>query len=199
MASSTPTFLPVPSYVPMLLGLPNLVSDPWDSWFRKVQNTINNSSSSGIFLSGRVATYSALPPGPMAAGTAYLVDADGLIYVWDGSAYPANGHGLDLHGPTGPAGPPGPYGPTGGTGPTGATGPTGMGLQGNMGPPGRRNVGIPGRRGVPGLGISQGGGAVITFPVFQVAHGFIPGEAISRSAYSTPAWVPADNTGGLLA
>jgi len=51
---------------------------------------------SGIVLSGRVATYSALPSTGLSAGNAYLVDADGLIYVWNGSAFPASGLGLRI-------------------------------------------------------------------------------------------------------
>lgn len=49
---------------------------------------------SGIVLSGRVATYGALPSTGLAAGDAYLVDADGLVYVWSGTAFPAIGGGI---------------------------------------------------------------------------------------------------------
>jgi len=54
-----------------------------------------SSTLGSIALSGRVATYSALPIGlgSVDAGKAYLVDADGLIYVWDGAAWPADGIG----------------------------------------------------------------------------------------------------------
>src|ERR1700743_731261 len=95
---SVNTNLPtVPTPVPLLdPGSNNRISDPWDRWFQQLKDKVNSNKTTGIFLSGRVATYAALPPGPMAAGTAYLVDADGLIYVWNGSAYQANGHGLNL-------------------------------------------------------------------------------------------------------
>lgn len=54
--------------------------------------------ASGVTLSGRVATYSALPTSGLTAGNAYLVDADSLVYVWNGSAFPANGSGLSVSG-----------------------------------------------------------------------------------------------------
>lgn len=53
------------------------------------------SSGSGIALSGRVATYADLPATLTVddGGKAYLVDADKLIYVWDGTAWPIEGKG----------------------------------------------------------------------------------------------------------
>lgn len=81
-------------------------------------------SGGGIALSGTVATYAQLPTGlgPSDAGKAWYVEADGLIYVWSGTAFPASGSGISV---TGPAGPTGPTGAPGGTGPTGSPGPTG--------------------------------------------------------------------------
>lgn len=56
-----------------------------------------------IALSGRVATYAALPVGLGSgdAGKAYMVDADGLIYIWDGAAFPADGSGVMISGISG--------------------------------------------------------------------------------------------------
>lgn len=81
----------------------------------------------GLHLSGRVATYSLLPTGLVAsdAGRAWIVNADGLLYIWDGSAFPASGAGLNLvgaKGDKGDQGDPGPRGYTGDTGPKGDKG-----------------------------------------------------------------------------
>lgn len=57
-----------------------------------------SSALGAIALSGRVATYAVLPTGLGSgdAGKAYLCDADGLVYVWSGSAWPAQGAGIAL-------------------------------------------------------------------------------------------------------
>lgn len=64
------------------------------------KNPIVSSTLGSIALSGRVATYSALPSGLGTgdAGKAYYVEADGLIYIWDGTAFPADGGGKALSG-----------------------------------------------------------------------------------------------------
>ena len=60
------------------------------------KNPIVSSTLGSIALSGRVATYAALPSGLGSgdAGKAYYVEADGLVYIWNGSAFPANGAGI---------------------------------------------------------------------------------------------------------
>lgn len=84
-------------------------------------------AGAGIAIAGSVATYAALPTGlgSADAGDGYLVQADGLLYIWDGSAFPANGSGVAFQGPAGPTGPAGATGPTGPTGATGSAGATG--------------------------------------------------------------------------
>jgi hypothetical protein len=57
------------------------------------KNPIVSSTLGSIALTGRVATYAALPSSGLASGDAYLVDADRLVYVWNGTAWPANGLG----------------------------------------------------------------------------------------------------------
>jgi hypothetical protein len=102
-----------------------------------------------VSIAGQVATYANLPTGLTAAdaGDGYLVDADGLLYVWGGSSFPANGAGVEFRGPQGPAGPQGstgPQGPTGAAGPTGSTGATGA-----TGPAGLRGTQIYSGVGAP--------------------------------------------------
>lgn len=96
----------------------------------------------GVAIAGSVATYANLPTGlgSADAGDGYLVDADGLLYVWSGTSFPADGSGVAFQGPVGPAGA---TGATGAAGPTGATGPTGA--AGAVGPAGA--AGATGARG----------------------------------------------------
>ena len=72
-------------------------------------------------IEGTVPTYADLPANPT-EGSAYVVAADGLLYFFDGTAFPADGAGVPFQGPqgiqgiqgvpgasvTGPAGPAGP-------------------------------------------------------------------------------------------
>lgn len=57
----------------------------------------------GLSISGSVDTYSELPSNltESDAGTAYFVQADGKLYVWSGSSWPADGDGAQFQGPAG--------------------------------------------------------------------------------------------------
>lgn len=57
----------------------------------------------GLQLQGRVANYAALPGGLNSTdkGKAYIVDSDGLLYIWDGTAFPSSGNGLSIVGAKG--------------------------------------------------------------------------------------------------
>jgi hypothetical protein len=59
----------------------------------------------GIQIAGQVATYSALPTTLTSAdaGKAYVVSADGKLYIWSGTGFPASGSGQNFVGPAGPA------------------------------------------------------------------------------------------------
>ncbi|WKW84822.1 minor tail protein [Gordonia phage Jamzy] len=88
----------------------------------------------GVELSGAVDTYADLPSNLSGsdAGKAYIVQGNGKLYVWSGSAWPAEANGSDFRGPVGPTGATGPTGPTG---PKGDQGPKGdVGAQGVQGP-----------------------------------------------------------------
>lgn len=67
-----------------------------------------SSTLGSIALSGNPATYAALPTtlGTTNAGNAYLVQADGLVYIWSGTAWPAQGAGVSLLGLYPPQSPP---------------------------------------------------------------------------------------------
>lgn len=60
----------------------------------------------GIEIAGSVATYANLPSGLGApdAGKGYLVESDGLLYIWDGTKFPADGNGVAFQGPPGTPG-----------------------------------------------------------------------------------------------
>ena len=60
-------------------------------------------AGAGVSIAGTVATYATLPSGlgPSDNGKGYLVSADGKLYVWDGSAFPADGAGANFQGPAG--------------------------------------------------------------------------------------------------
>ncbi len=78
-----------------------------------------------INLLGSVATVGDLPAGATTAD-AYIVDADGFLYVYDGAAYSSVGAVVGPQGFVGPTGPSGPTGATGAQGPTGPSGPLGV-------------------------------------------------------------------------
>ena len=69
----------------------------------------------GLVITGSVDTYAELPNdlGPEDAGHAYFVQADGKLYVWTGTAWPADGDGSQFEGPQGPQGIQGPQGEPG--------------------------------------------------------------------------------------
>lgn len=60
-----------------------------------------------VKLEGSVPTYADLPGGLTVGdkGALYVVEADGLGYLWSGTAWPADGDGFEIRGPEGPAGP----------------------------------------------------------------------------------------------
>lgn len=82
----------------------------------------------GLIINGSVATYADLPTHltESDAGAAYFVQADGLLYIWSGTRWPAEGEGAEFQGPRGIQGPKGDKGDTGEKGDTGAAGADGF-------------------------------------------------------------------------
>lgn len=109
----------------------------------------------GIEIAGSVATYAELPTnlGSANAGEGYLVEADGRLYIWNGTAFPSNGSGVEFRGPQGPQGVKGDQGDQGIQGVQGPKGDTGnQGIQGERGEKGDTgDQGIQGVQGVPGV------------------------------------------------
>lgn len=102
-----------------------------------------------ITMKGEVATVGNLPASGNQVNDAYVVTADGNLYVWDGAAWNDVGQIVGPTGPTGAVGPTGPTGAQGIQGETGPTGPTGpQGEQGIVGPTGPQ--GIQGIQGIQG-------------------------------------------------
>lgn len=60
----------------------------------------------GISIDGTVATYADLPTnlGTEDDGKGFYVEADGKLYIWNGTSFPADGNGMQIQGPQGPKG-----------------------------------------------------------------------------------------------
>ena len=128
----------------------------------------------GISIDGTVATYADLPTnlGTEDDGKGFYVEADGKLYIWNGTSFPADGNGMQIQGPqgpkgdkgdTGPEGPQGPQGPAGQDGAPGEIGPQGpqgiQGIQGEQGP-----QGIQGETGPAGASATVEVGTTTTLP-----------------------------------
>ena len=141
-----------------------------------------------INVRGSVALVTNLPATGNAVNDAYIVDADGDLYVWNGTAWSSVGQ---IVGPRGATGLAGATGATGAAGLTGSTGLTGLtGLTGATGETG--STGAQGETGVTGadalwnyLGEYNGGviytaGDVVTYN----------GQLWYRNVYTSAGYVP---------
>ena len=106
----------------------------------------------GISIAGEVETYDDLPKDltEADAGKAYVVKADGLLYIWSGKSFPENGKGTKFVGPQGPKGD---KGDKGDKGEQGIQGPQGIqGERGEQGPAGPQGLkGETGEQGPQGI------------------------------------------------
>ncbi|MBP2208150.1 hypothetical protein JOJ86_005876 [Rhodococcus percolatus] len=65
-------------------------------WLTSLESTVPGPQGDGLQIDGQVATYAGLPAAP-AEGSAFFVEADGMIYVYQ-SGWPAEGSGMPLGG-----------------------------------------------------------------------------------------------------
>ncbi|WP_458068624.1 LamG-like jellyroll fold domain-containing protein [Rhodanobacter sp. BL-MT-08] len=82
---------PAPGVNSIVPGTPNVVVDSTNPQAPVI-------SVASLVLKGRVATYAALPTSGLSDGDSYIVDADNLVYIWNGSAFQAQGLGVSLAG-----------------------------------------------------------------------------------------------------
>ena len=101
---------------------------------------VQGAPGTSITIKGSVPTIAFLPASGNQPNDAYIVDADGNLYVWNGTSWFDAGQIVGPQGPVGPQGIEGPQGPTGAQRPQGDTGPQGevgpQGIQGDIGFPG---------------------------------------------------------------
>ncbi|AOZ61248.1 hypothetical protein SEA_DARTHPHADER_7 [Mycobacterium phage DarthPhader] len=135
---------------------------------------IQGKAGTSLDIEGYVAAYANLPANPP-AGSAYVVTADGKLYFFDGTSYPANGAGVPFVGPQGPQGiqgPQGVQGPKGDQGQTGSQGPKGdPGATGSTGPQGVQ--GIQGPTGATGPAGVNSWAAIPDKPVLVGSDGTV--------------------------
>ncbi|EAS0269348.1 hypothetical protein E7939_21895 [Salmonella enterica] len=64
---------------------------------------VQGKDGTGVNLRGAVLTYADLPDdlGPLDAGASYVVQGNGKLYVWSGTAWPSEANGADFRGETG--------------------------------------------------------------------------------------------------
>ena len=118
----------------------------------------------GINLKGTVATVGDLPATGNQDGDAYIVEEDGDLYDWTGTAWVSVGQIVGPQGATGAQGPQGIQGEAGAQGPAGPQGEQGIegpqGPQGIEGPQGVQGIqGVQGATGATGAGLAAGGTA----------------------------------------
>jgi len=134
-------------------------------------------AGTSVVIKGTVNSVGELPASGNIVGDGYILNTNGHLYTWSGSAWVDVGEIRGPQGLQGPAGPTGPQGIQGATGPQGATGATGpqgpqgatgatgpQGPQGDTGPQGAQGpqgvagaAGAPGAPGADGNGLPPGG------------------------------------------
>jgi len=146
----------------------------------------------GVALKGGVSLVASLPTTGNSVNDAYIVDADGDLYVWNGTSWYSAGQ---IVGPQGPQGIQGPTGPTGAAstvaGPQGYTGATGA--EGPRGPQGIQGIqGVKGDVGDQGPAGLDGASSFIFLSDVMTA-----GISIDKIAYPAMTMLNVTNNGSL--
>src|SRR5699024_9904802 len=116
-------------------GLQGPKGDQGEQGIQGIQGP-RGAAGASLDIEGTVATYGDLPSNP-SPGDAWVVAADGLLYFFDGTSFPADGQGVPFVGPEGQQGIQGPQGERGPKGEQGVQGDQGpKGDQGERGPKG---------------------------------------------------------------
>ena len=128
-----------------------------------------------ITLKGSKAAVVNLPASGNSINDAWIVDADGDIYVWDGAVWYSAGQIVGATGPTGAAG------SNGSNGATGATGPTGPAVTGPTGPSGTISVTGP----ITNSGTSTSANIGINQSLISIANTQVTGLGAAATATNT--------------
>lgn len=155
----------------------------------------------GIEITGSVPTYADLPTdlGPEDSGSGFLVQADGKLYIWDGTQWPSDGAGVEFRGPRGEKGDKGDPGDKGDKGDPGDKGDTG-----NQGLPGEAatidvgtvTTGAPGSNAsVQNVGTEQE--AVFNFTIPRGAQGLPGADGRDGTRWFTGTGAPGTVTGAV--
>lgn len=104
-------------------GAPGAAGSPGTQGIQGIQG-VQGEAGVSLDINGTVATYGDLPGSPE-AGDAYVVAADGKLYFFDGTSFPADTEGVIFRGPQGVDGTQGIQGIPGADGAAGSNGSNG--------------------------------------------------------------------------
>lgn len=72
-----------------------------EQWLESLRSTVPGPPGTGLEIDGTVPTYAALPVEGLVPDAKYMTIDTGRLYVWTGTAWPAEQDGIQLQGPPG--------------------------------------------------------------------------------------------------